>query len=308
VVQPIDYGKVGAVSALGTGHELPVAGPVPTKPKQPASGSIRQLPQTPPQSPTGSDGKVKPEALADFNILPEKRRSQLDGVATELILRHSRLVEERSGGLWDLFGKSSQHARELNYYDMAHLLTELKTMPLSDYEKAFVWSRVVAPENKGEDSGVLGGGAFTGGMYCPSIEGARPEVIDSYPGFEENTSGHSHIPFGDGYHGFGHNSDGEPGLALRTKAEALTAIHEHESRLDGRIVNTGDENASRATVTAFHAFRDASRGQQFAAFADEWIKGFVMDPPGVDPGTTAVGVPSASPSLVTTAAASDVIR
>jgi hypothetical protein len=158
---------------------------------------------------TGADGKVKLQSMIDFrSSISTPRRLQLDALATSLVMRHSELcwAEGPKAGFLGLGGSTAVQRRELNYHDMARLLTDLKKAPLSDFEKAFVWTRVVGQENKGVDTGLLGGGRFEGGRYFPSIDGVRPQMIDSDPGRDLNTPNHSHVGFSDGAHGFGYKN------------------------------------------------------------------------------------------------------
>lgn len=231
---------------------------------------------------TSPDGKVRLQSMIDFrNAIATPRRQQLDALATTLVTRHSELrwAEGPRAGLLGMGGSTAVQRRELNYHDMARLLTELKKLPLSDFEKAFVWTRVVGQENKGADSGPLGGGRFEGGRYTPSIDGVRPEMIDSDPGRQLNTPKHSHVGFSDGAHGFGYiggTVDAEHrGLGYVSRDQASETIRQRETRPLGLGINTGDQRASQAIVDAFHAFRDASAGHQFEAFANTWIKLFV---------------------------------
>lgn len=187
------------------------------------------------------------------------RRQQLDDKARSLIATHS----DRNVTVTDGFPTGNlRQLPQLNYTDMGHIATAIgNDRSLGEQEKAYVWNQIAGHKlTMGLDN--------PNAWYTTSNEGARPEVIDSNR--PADSPGHAFVGFNDGYHA--------PLAMLPSMDDARARIREHEENEGGGIVrailgfNTGDYNASVATVEAMRAYRTGG----FAAFAQTWNRGFVQ--------------------------------
>lgn len=223
------------------------------------SAEAKAQPTKPPAPPVDPANE-----LIDFDKINRERRNELKGEAAILIFKHSREAEGRP---------------VLEYHDLENILNELADRrDLTDLEKAYVWSQIA--DAKGPTS--FPSGEFKKGAYEISLDGSRKEIRDSHPLREGNTPNHSVVSFTDGYHGFGEGT----GMANLPKEETDRIIektergkgvgnHRLSDDVPGIGKNPGDAEASRRTVAAFHAYREAEEGERFRAFADKWIEGMV---------------------------------
>jgi hypothetical protein len=219
----------------------------------------------------GSMGLATTQSPVNFAAIAPNRKVLLNAKAEQLIARYSfPTMRQASPEAMPVDG-----LRGLDYYGLRNILVDLKdSRAYNDNEKAYIWSRVA--DAKGSATWFSG---HEGGSYKMSIHGSNPNIRDSEGGGmrAQDTPSHSVMSFYDGHHGFGMNEKGEPGMGYMTRAAAYKRIDAYETQSGLRSLfapngyNAGDANASKASVDAFHAYRDAPVGHEFEAFANVWI-------------------------------------
>lgn len=216
-------------------------------------------------------GLATTQSPVNFAAIQPDRKVMLNAKAEQLIARYSfPTMRQASPEALPVDG-----LRGLDYYGFRNILVDLKdSRGYTDNEKAYIWSRIA--DAKGRATWF---GGHEGGSYKVSIHGSNPAIRDSELGGmrAQDTPSHSVMSFYDGHHGFGMNEKGVPGMGYMTRAAAHKRIDAYETQSGFRSLfapngyNAGDANASKASVDAFHAYRNAPMGHKFEAFANVWI-------------------------------------
>jgi hypothetical protein len=219
----------------------------------------------------GTSELATTQSPVNFAAMTPQRKVLLNAKAEQLIARYSfPTMRQASPEALPVDG-----LRGLDYYGLRNILVDLKdSRGYNDNEKAYIWSRVA--DAKGRATWFSG---HEGGSYKMSIHGSNPNIRDSEGGGmrAQDTPSHSVMSFYDGHHGFGMNEKGVPGMGYMTRAAAHKRIDAYETQSGLRSLfapngyNAGDANASKASVDAFHAYRNAPTGHKFEAFANVWI-------------------------------------
>ena len=213
---------------------------------------------------------------ADFSLITPERKLELEQVAEQYVTTYANGRTQRvrgdfrepdlgDSGAAGIPQRESYSVPRIDFNDLRGIVQDIADRPdMGDIDKAYVWNTIAGMKG---DAKIV---EYENARLHIDNAGVRPGLIDDDRAW--NTSNHTVVPFTDGYHGFGGN-----GMANGSLSDAYQRIEEHEDSVApglGRVPvlgrNEGDIAASRATVEAFHVWRDAPDGRKFAAFADSW--------------------------------------